>query len=86
MRVEAERGLRSLRVRMKGFLEYGLVDDDVLYARELRALRLQITRVIGELENRDEEITGVVVCGVLVQSAGLDIGVAGSNAPVAEVT
>jgi hypothetical protein len=71
---------------MQGFLEYGLVDDEVLYARELRGMRTQITRAIAELEKLDVEITGMVVCGVRVPSAGLDIGGAGSNAPVAEVT
>jgi hypothetical protein len=78
--------MRSVRLRMQGFLEYGLVDDEVLYARELRGMRTQITRVIAELEKLDVEITGMVVCGVRVPRAGLDIGGAGSNASVAEVT
>jgi hypothetical protein len=86
MRVEAEMGMKSLRGWMRGFLEFGLVGDEMLYARELRALRTQITRVIAELEKLDVEVTGMVVCGVRVPSAGLDIGGAGANAPVAEVT
>lgn len=47
---EAKVLLGSLRGRMQGFLQVGLVEDEVLYARELRKLRTDMTRVIVALE------------------------------------
>ena len=72
MRVEQSRALASLRRRMRGFLEFGLLDDPVLYARELRGLRTQCTRAIVELEKGD---------GSSVDSGSVNVGTGG--APVA---
>lgn len=40
----------SIKGRMRGFLEFGLFDDPVATARELRQLRTEITRAVVELE------------------------------------
>ena len=79
--------MRSLKGRMRGFLEVGLFDDAGLYARELRELRLQVTRTIRELEKDDGEAAVVagggvagVGGGVVAESAGPDAGVAGVKA------
>ena len=86
MRVEAERGMKSLRGRMEGFLQFGLVDDEVLYARELRALRTQMTRVIAELEKAYGPAEVAAGGGVGTGAGGMDSGMAGEVPPVAEVT
>jgi len=39
-----------MRAEMRGFLEYGLFEDHVALARQLRGLRTAITRAIAELE------------------------------------
>jgi hypothetical protein len=86
MRLAAEVGLYLLRGRMQGFLQVGLLDDEVLYARELRGLRTQITRVIAELEERDGEGTVAAGGGVGVGGVGVGPGGAGPEEPLAEVT
>lgn len=83
MRRAAECALRSLKGRMRSFLQVGPIDDEGLYARELRGLRLQVTRTIVELEKGDGEARVVagggvsgVGGGVVAESAGPDAGVA----------
>ena len=81
MRVEQNRALASLKGRMRGFLQFGLLDDPVLYARELRGLRTQCTRAIVELEKGDGNW---VDCGSGVVGTGgapVAADVAGSSLP-----
>ena len=42
--------LRRVRELIVDYLETGLFEDDVLWARELRFLRIEISRAIVELE------------------------------------
>lgn len=86
MRASAETGLKLLRGRMQGFLQVGLLDDEELYARELRGVRTQITRVIAELEKDNGPTQVDSGGGVAAGGAGVDSGASGSDAPLAEVT
>lgn len=77
MNAAIEMGLKSLRGRMWGFLQVGLLDDEVLYARELRILRTQITRVIVLLEADHGPGTVATGGGVGAEGRGVDPGAAG---------
>jgi hypothetical protein len=85
MRASVEMGLKSLRGRMQGFLQVGLLDDELLYARALRGLRTQVTRVILELEKGDGLAKVDAGSGVVAGGAGVDPGAAGADAAVAAV-
>ena len=88
MRMEQKRALELVRGRMRGFLQFALLDDPVLHARELRRMRTDCTRAIRVLENGDGGCAdsggaGAAAGGARVvgQPAGADVVVAGK--PVA---
>jgi hypothetical protein len=53
MHEEAKVRVARVKGLMRGFLEVGLIEDAGLYARELRAVRTEITRAIVVLETQE---------------------------------
>jgi hypothetical protein len=86
MRAEVKMALASLKGRMAGFLQVGLIDDEELYARELRGLRTQVTRTILALEKPDGDEAVGPDAGVGRGGGGVGSDDSGSASPVEEVT
>jgi len=77
--------LRRVRELILDFLETGLFDDDVLWARELRFLRTEITRAIVELEKAAAAPAPEGGAGVDGADRGGVAGPGAAGAPPAEV-
>ena len=77
--------LRRVHELIVDYLETGLFDDDVLWARELRFLRTEITRAIVELEAAARAPAAGGGAGVDGADRGGVAGPAAPGAPAAEV-